>query len=220
MTRELTVARKEPRSKTTKSVVIFLHGYGADGADLLGLADPLGQHLQDTLFLAPNAPDPCINNPMGYQWFPIPHMDGSDPVAAGAAFAAAVDDLNAFLDKVMEDEGVSASQIMLFGFSQGTMMSLHIAPRREDPIAGVVGFSGRLLEPGKLPFEAKCKMPIQLLHGNRDDVVPYDSMQEAADALVAVDFDVFVHEMDGTPHGISPDGLQQAYVFMSEFLPK
>ncbi|MBT0956975.1 dienelactone hydrolase family protein [Alphaproteobacteria bacterium KMM 3653] len=220
MTRDLTAGRKAPRSGTVKTVVVFLHGYGADGKDLLGLADPLSDHMPDTLFLAPNAPEPCLGNPMGFQWFPIPRMDGSDPVAAGVAFAAAQDDLNAYLDKMMEEEGVGASQVMLVGFSQGTMMALQVAPRREASFAGVVGFSGRLLEPEKLAAEAKVQMPIQLLHGNRDDVVPFDSMQEAADALVAADFDVYTHVMEGTPHGISPDGLQQAFVFMNEFLPK
>ena len=220
MSYELTVGRKEPRSKTTKSVVIFLHGYGADGADLLGLADPLGQHLPDTLFLAPNAPEPCLNNPMGFQWFPIPRLDGSDPVAAGRSFSVAQDLLNGFLDQVMAEEGVSAGQIMLLGFSQGTMMALHVAPRRAEPFAGVVGFSGRLLEPEHLAEAVKARMPIQLIHGDRDDMVPYESMQEAAEVLSAAEFDVYTHTMAGTPHGISPDGLSQAYVFMNEFLPK
>ncbi|MFT4783076.1 MAG: phospholipase/carboxylesterase [Paracoccaceae bacterium] len=218
MTRELNAGRKAAKSGHATSAVIFLHGYGSDGADLLGLADPLSQHMPDTVFLAPDAPEPCVNNPMGFQWFPIPRMDGSTEQAAAEGLARAVEDLNAYLDGVMHDEGLSADRLVLVGFSQGTMMSLHVAPRRETALAGVVGFSGRLLTPEKLAPEVTAKPPVMLLHGDRDDVVPFESLQEAADALVAEDFDVYTHVMQGTAHGISPDGLQQAYGFMSEVL--
>ena len=83
MTRALTSKRKGPAK--AGSVVVFLHGYGADGADLLGLADPLAPHLPGTAFHAPDAPEPCANNPMGRQWFPIPWLDGSTEAQARAA---------------------------------------------------------------------------------------------------------------------------------------
>jgi predicted esterase len=124
--------------------VIFLHGYGADGNDLLGLADPLAPHMPDTVFVAPNAPERSAMNPMGYQWFPIPWIDGSSEEQSEAGMVRAVEDLNAFLDTVMAEEGVTPAQTILVGFSQGTMMSLHVAPRRAEAMAGVVGFSGRL----------------------------------------------------------------------------
>ncbi|MBM7067333.1 alpha/beta hydrolase [Actibacterium sp. 188UL27-1] len=220
MTRELTVARREPKSGNVASAVVFLHGYGANGADLMGLADPLAEHMPDTLFLAVDAPETCVNNPMGYQWFPIPHMDGSDPQAAGASFAQSVDDLNAFLDHMLLQERLEHKQVILLGFSQGTMMSLHVAARRSAPFAGVVGFSGRLLQPERLAAEVTSKPPVMLLHGDRDPVVPYESMQEAAEPLADNDFDVYTHTMAGAPHTISPDGLQQAYAFMADALRK
>ena len=219
MTRELHSARKAPKSgKTATSAVIFLHGYGADGADLLGLADPLSQHMRDTVFLAPNAPEPCVNNPMGFQWFPISRLDGSTEEAMQEGFAQSIDDLNAYLDGVLANENLEPSQVILFGFSQGTMMSLQVAPRRDQVFAGVVGFSGRLIDPEKLKGELKVKPPIMLIHGDRDDMVPFSSLQDAADALVEEGFDVYTHVMEGTPHGISPDGLQQSYGFMAEML--
>ena len=92
---------------------------------------------------------------MGYQWFPIPWIDGSDPVASQESISKAVDDLNAYLDDVLIDEGIEPDQMILLGFSQGTMMSLHVAPRREEEVAGVVGFSGRLMEPELLGEETK-----------------------------------------------------------------
>lgn len=218
MTRVLETGRREPQSGEVKSVVAFLHGYGADGADLLGLADPLGPHMPDTLFLAPNAPERCTNNPMGYQWFPIPWLDGSSEEAALDGMARAVDDLNAWIDGVLEETGVSPENFMLLGFSQGTMMSLHVAPRREVGIAGVVGFSGRLMEPETLEAETKVRPPVLLLHGDQDDVVPPQSLPEAGNALTAAGFTVYAHIMKGTAHGIAPDGLSVALAFMRECL--
>jgi phospholipase/carboxylesterase len=199
--------------------VVFLHGYGANGADLLGLADPLGEHLPDTLFIAPDAPEHCAGSPMGYQWFPIPWIDGSSEEESRRGMLSAVDDLNAFLDAVMVDEDVLPEQVVLFGFSQGTMMSLHVAPRRDDPVAGVVAFSGRLLEPDLLEDEVTSRMPILLVHGDQDDVVPVQALPEAAEALQSAGFkEVFAHIQKGTAHGIAPDGLSVALAFMRDKL--
>src|SRR5210317_592344 len=194
MTRILNAERREPLSGSTRSVVVFLHGYGANGADLLGLADPLGEHLPDTLFIAPDAPEASAGVPFGFQWFPIPWIDNSSEEESMRGMAQAVDDLNAFLDALMVDEDVLPEQVVLFGFSQGTMMSLHVAPRREDEIAGIIAFSGRLLEPELLKDEAVSRPPVLLVHGDADDVVPVQSLPEAAEALQAAGWsDVFAH---------------------------
>ena len=213
MTRELKSERKGPQK--AESVVVFLHGYGADGADLLGLADPLAPHLPGTAFYAPNAPERCVNNPMGYQWFPIPWMDGSSEEQAKASAAQSFQDINAFLDKVLKDEGVPADRLALVGFSQGTMMALSVAPQRDQEIAGVVGFSGRLIDPEQA-IEARVKPPILLIHGDEDPVVPFDSMGIAGEALQDAGFTVYGHVMKGTGHGISPDGLSVALAFLKE----
>ncbi len=219
MTRVLNAGRKEPLSGETRSVVVFLHGYGANGADLLGLADPLSEHMPDTLFVAPDAPEHCAGSPMGFQWFPIPWIDGSSEEESQRGMHAAVEDLNAFLDALMVDEDILPEQVVLFGFSQGTMMSLHVAPRREDAIAGVVAFSGRLLEPELLTDEAISRMPILLVHGDQDDVVPVKALPEAAEALQKANFkEVYAHIQKGTAHGIAPDGLSVALAFMRDKL--
>ena len=214
MTRELKSSRRGAPAGQAKQVVIFVHGYGADGNDLLGLADPLGPHLPDTAFYAPDAPEPCVNNPMGYQWFPIPWLDGSTEEASMASMAASVEDLNAFVDKVLADEGLAADRLILFGFSQGCMMSLHIAPRRDEAVAGVVGISGRLLEPERLAGEARVKPPVMLMHGDADDVVPFPSLNAAADALTSAGFETYGFVMKGMGLGIAPEGLGQALGFM------
>ena len=219
MTRVLDSGQRAPLSGEMRSAVVFLHGYGANGADLLGLADPLAEHLPDTLFVAPDAPEACAGSPMGHQWFPIPWIDGSSDQDAAAGMYLAAADLNAFLDALMVDEDLLPEQVALFGFSQGTMMALQIAPRREDALAGLIGFSGRLIEPDLLVDEVASRPPILLIHGDQDDMVPVQSMPQAIEGLQAAGFqDVFAHVMKGTGHGIAPDGLGVALAFMKDRL--
>ena len=218
MTRDLTLHRRDAKSGSATSLVVFLHGYGADGNDLLGLADPLAPHMPDTAFVAPDAPDPCTNNPLGFQWAPIPWLDGSSEEQATLAMCASIDDVNAMLDALLGDLGLTPDRLILLGFSQGCMISLHIAPRRAQPIGGVVGISGRLLVPESLNAEAVSKPPIMLIHGDADDVVPFASMQEAGQTLSAEGFEVYAHVMRGTGHGIAPDGLSVALAFMRDKL--
>jgi phospholipase/carboxylesterase len=209
---DLKDARKGPDK--AESLVVFLHGYGADGADLLGLADVLSPVFPTTAFRAPDAPEPCRGNPMGRQWFPIPWLDGSDPVLAGQSLAASSKRLDAYLTRALADEGLSANQLVLFGFSQGTMMSLHIGPQRPEVLAGIIGFSGRLLEE-RLP---KTRPPILLLHGDQDQMVLFTSMSEAEIGLRKQVLSVETHVMRGTGHGISQDGLMKAVAFLQKVL--
>lgn len=216
--RDLKFARKGPAQGTAKRMVVFVHGYGADGADLLGLSDPMAPHLADTVFYAPDAPEPCSGNPMGRQWFPIPWLDGSTEAAARAGLLAAADDLNGFLDARLAEEGLAPEALALVGFSQGAMMSMHVAPRRAVPIAGVVAISGRLLAPELLAAETVSRPPILLVHGDQDPVVPFDDMARADNALLEAGFQTYGHVMKGTGHGIAPDGLGVAVQFLTERL--
>ena len=200
-------------------LVIFVHGYGANGADLIGLADPLMEHMPGTAFLSPDAPERSAMNPMGFQWFPIPWLDGSSEEAATEGMERAVADLNAFLDEALAREGVAPRDTILFGFSQGTMMSLHVGPRRAEAFGGIVGFSGRLLAPERLAEEAATKPPVLLVHGDADEVVPVQHLPEAMEALEAAGWDkLYAHVMKGTGHGIAPDGLSVALAFMRDVL--
>lgn len=219
MTRVLEAGKREALSGETRSAVVFLHGYGANGADLLGLADPLAEHLPDTMFVAPDAPEACAGAPMGFQWFPIPWIDGSSEEEAAAGMHRAAEDVNAFLDALMVDEDLLPEQVIVFGFSQGTMMALQVVPRREDEIAGIVAFSGRMMEPELLVDEVVSRPPVLLVHGDQDEVVPIESMPLAADALQKAGWqDVYAHVMKGTGHGIAPDGLSVALAFMRDRL--
>lgn len=212
--RELRFARKGPEKAT--ALVVFLHGYGADGADLLGLADVLGPHLPGVAFAAPDAPERCVGGGFGYQWFPIPWIDGSPQALAEAGLDAAAEDLNGFLDTRLAGENVTPERLVLIGFSQGAMMSLHVAFRRPEPLAGVVAISGRLLRPERLEAEAVVKPPVLLMHGDQDAVVPFEDMGKAGDALVGVGVATYGHVMKGTGHGIAPDGLGVALQFIKD----
>jgi phospholipase/carboxylesterase len=212
----LTGPERPAASGDADSLVIFLHGYGADGADLIGLAEPLAPHLSSTRFMAPNAPEPCVNNPMGYQWFPIPGMDGSSPAEAMASAARSFDLLGRYFDGIAEE--MPPERTVLFGFSQGTMMALHVGLRRNPCFAGIAGFSGRLLTPERLDAEIASRPPVLLVHGDADPVVPVSSLPEAARALEAAGIDVRTHVSAGIGHGIAPDGLGLALRFIRERL--
>jgi phospholipase/carboxylesterase len=216
--RELRFGRKGVAQGQAKSLIVFLHGYGADGSDLLGLADVLAPHLPDAAFVAPDAPERCIGGGFGYQWFPIPWLDGSSQLAAETGMAASVKDLNGFLDARLAEEGLTPDQMVLVGFSQGAMMSLEVAPRRAIAVAGVVAISGRLLRPEALATEALVKPPVLLIHGDQDAVVPFTDMAKAGDVLVAAGFPTYGHVMQGTGHGIAPDGLGTALQFIQQVL--
>jgi phospholipase/carboxylesterase len=218
--RRLNSDRRGPPAREARGVVVFLHGYGADGADLLGLAEPLAPHLPGIAFHAPDAPEPCRMGGFGRQWFPIPWIDGSSEVEAGAGLARAAADLDAYLDAILAAEGLAAGRLALVGFSQGSMMALQVAPRRAAALAGVVAFSGRLLQPDRLAAEALTRPPVLLVHGDADEVVPFADMGRAGVALDAAGFEVQGHVMRGTGHGIAPDGLGAAVAFLRAVLPE
>ena len=217
MTRILKSDTRMPDSGHVESAVIFLHGYGANGADLLGLAAVLAEHMPNTLFLAPDAPEVNAMSEVGLQWFPIPWIDGSSEEDAMLGLRSASQDLNAYLDGVMIDFDLLPEQVIVFGFSQGTMMALHVIPRRDEAIAGLVVFSGQLLEPEALVDDARAFLPILLVHGDQDDVVPIAALPKAVEGLQAAGFkDVYAHVMKDGAHGIAPDGLQVALAFMQK----
>lgn len=212
----LTGPERAAASGNADSLLVLLHGYGADGEDLIGLAEPLASYLPNTRFVAPNAPQRCLNNPAGYQWFPIPWLDGTPEaqaaVQAGQAFAM----LDAWLDETARN--VPAERTVLVGFSQGTMMALQVGLRRRAAFAGIVGFSGRLLRPEKLAAEITSKPPVLLVHGDQDQLVPVKSLTEAADALRAAGVETLTHVSRGVGHGIAPDGIRLALGFVQKRL--
>ncbi|MBR2820105.1 MAG: dienelactone hydrolase family protein [Reyranella sp.] len=192
-------------------LVVLLHGYGADGNDLIGLAPLLGQLMPDVVFHAPNAPQPCEGNPFGYQWFGISRLD---PAIALAGVQAAAPVLDAFLDETMAAHGLDEAKTVLVGFSQGTMMALHVGLRRKKQLAGIVGFSGMLAGAELLQSQMQNKPPVLLVHGDSDEMLPHGLTQRAAEALTAAGLEVGVHIAKGVGHSIDETGLQLAARFL------
>jgi len=203
--------RLEPRVGSARTLVVFLHGYGADGNDLIDLGRVWGPALPDAAFVSPHAPYPCDQSPSGRQWFPL---SGGDPATlrAGAQSAAAI--LDAFLDRELERYGIGAESLALVGFSQGTMMALQVGPRRTATLAGIVGYSGLLPGPEHLRTEAVSRPPILLVHGDADPVVPVIALQQAVAALADAGFRAEWHVRPGLAHGIDEAGLQLGADFL------
>lgn len=199
--------------KAPDRLIIFLHGLGANGQDLIGLAPVLGPVFPDAQFLSPDAPFPCDMAPMGLQWFSFQEQ-GEDALWTGVLRAAPT--LDAYLDAQMARFDLPPERVALVGFSQGTMMSLHVAPRRKKPVAGVLGFSGMLIGADHLPAEAQSHPPIHLIHGDSDPVVPVQMTENASEALKRAGFDVGVTICPGLPHSIDETGLRAGAVFLSE----
>jgi phospholipase/carboxylesterase len=199
-----------------RELVVLLHGLGADGQDLIGLAPALAEHLPHAAFFAPDAPQPCDMAPYGRQWFSVQDRSPAR-MLAGAREAAA--QLDAFLDALLERHALPASRLALLGFSQGTMMALHVAPRRPTAIGAVLGFSGRLLGPETLAAEIRSRPPVMLVHGDADDVVPVESLPLAVTALQAVEVPVQWIVRPGLPHSIDPFGIAEGVKFLSAMLP-
>jgi phospholipase/carboxylesterase len=155
---------------------------------------------------------------MGYQWFSISWLDGSPESEMAAGFHRSAAILDSYITEAMAEEGVGPEATALVGFSQGTMMSLQVAPRRDQPLAALVGFSGRLQDGGKLKREAVSRPPVLLIHGDQDEMIPVAALAEAQSGLADAGFQVRSHISRGTGHGIAPDGLGLALGFLTEHL--
>ena len=209
---------RQPKSGgKAKYLVVLLHGYGSSGSDLISLAPYWADQLPDTEFLSPNAPFPCEINPYGYQWFGF--EDRAPDMLLGATRSAA-GILDAFLDDELKTRGLDDRNLALVGFSQGTMMSLHVGPRRAVAPAAIVGYSGSLIAPENLAAEKRSKPPVLLVHGTFDPVVPFASLAEAAVALKAAGIPVVTEARPGLVHSIDPVGLQMGGLFLRDHFAK
>jgi phospholipase/carboxylesterase len=196
-----------------RQLVILLHGLGADGNDLIGLADYWRRLLPEAAFVAPNAPFPCDMGPYGYQWF---SLQDRTPAMIQAGVRAAAPILDNFIDETLAALGLEERNLALVGFSQGTMMSLFVALRRAQPVAGVLGFSGALVAPETLPEEIRSRPRVLLLHGDADEVVSFEAMGAVEAALRQNDVTVETIRRPGLGHAIDQTGLMRGGAFLEE----
>ena len=213
---DLNTYTHEPKSGgKPKSIVILLHGLGANGQDLISLAQYWQDSLPDTVFVSPDVPFECDMAPgmmNSYQWFSLQNRD-PHVMLRGVEESAPV--LNSYIDKILQDYDLSEKNAALVGFSQGTMMSLFVGPRRPQPLAGIVGYSGALIGAEGLGGSNITKPPIHLIHGEADDVVPVQAHSLATGLLTQSGFTVSGHTTPGLGHGIDNDGIESASTFLT-----
>jgi phospholipase/carboxylesterase len=196
-----------------RHLVLLLHGYGADGNDMLGLAPHWSRILRDAEFLSPHAPFPCEVAPFGRQWFGFEDRD-ENMILAETKTAAAI--LDGFIEAQLTRRGLHEEDLALVGFSQGAMLALHVAPRRKRAVAAVVGYSGALIAPHLLAQEIRSKPRILLIHGDADPVVTYASLSVAQAALAAVGIAVEVETRRGLAHAIDEACLARGGAFIAD----
>lgn len=204
-----------PKSGKTKSLVVLLHGVGADGNDLLGLAPYWAPALPDTEFVSPHAPFPFDMAPSGRQWFSLQDRTPAS-VLAGVQTAAPI--LDHFLDELLAARGLDESRLALVGFSQGTMMSLYTGLRRAKPLAAIVGYSGALTGASLLAKEIRSRPPVLLVHGEDDPMVPFSALDTAVKALTAAGVKVEALARPGLGHSIDEEGLTRGGEFLTAAL--
>jgi phospholipase/carboxylesterase len=206
----------EPSSgNSPKQMIIFVHGYGADGNDLIGLANYFQSTLPEAIFLSPHAPEACSMNPSGYQWF---DLTSTDPAVLWSKILVAADHLNEFIDSKLLEYNIAEENLALIGFSQGTMMSLHVSLRRKNTMAAVLGFSGRLIGADLLKDDLISKPSIYLIHGDQDPMVPYQESLTAEKVLKEYSIDIKTHISEHTQHSIAEDGLRIGVDFLASKL--
>jgi phospholipase/carboxylesterase len=214
--------RLAPRSGKAKNLVVFLHGYGADGNDLIDIGRAWQGLLPDTAFVSPHAPRPCGQSPMGREWFALTMREPSERWT-GVNSAAPV--LNAFIDAELASHNLPGSALALVGFSQGTMMSLHVGLRRKIAPAAIVGYSGMLVVPSeaeldKFAGEITAKPPVLLIHGDQDQLIPVQALLHASQGLASLDIPVQWHISPGVGHGIDEEGLRHGGEFLAKNFAK
>lgn len=200
-----------PQHGKPEQLVLLLHGYGADGNDLIGLAPEWRPILPQAEFLSPHAPFPCEAAPFGRQWFGFQGR-AREEVLAGVKQAASI--LDQFITEVLAERDMDESKLALVGFSQGAMMSLYVSLRRARPVGGVVAYSGRLFAAEALAAEMKSKPKILLVHGDADQVVEPEAHPLALSALQAAGVAVRGMLRPGLGHGIDAEGLTRGGEFL------
>ena len=211
--------RLAPRSGKAKQLVVFLHGYGADGNDLIALGQEWQSQLPDAAFVSPHAPEACAGAPTGRQWFELTFRS-VDERWRGVNKAAPA--LQSFLDSELARHGLPPQALALVGFSQGTMMALHVGLRREIAPAAVIGYSGLYVTPEtddgpeQAKAEIRSKPPVLLVHGSDDDLIPAQALVVSAGLLASAEVPVEWHLSPGIGHGIDPEGLRQGGAFLTK----
>jgi len=215
---ELNGPRLPAQRGPARQLVVFLHGYGADGNDLIDLGRAWQTLLPQAAFVSPHAPEPCAQAPVGRQWFPLTFAEPNERWLGVNRVAPVLD---RFLEQELQRHGLPGSALALVGFSQGTMTALHVALRRASPPAAVVGYSGLFVlpdgaDPNSVAPEIRARPPVLLVHGERDDLIPPQMLFASAECLAAVDIPTEWHLAAGVGHSIDEEGLRHGGEFLAK----
>lgn len=183
-------------------LVVFLHGYGSSGADLMAFADYWQASMPEVAFVAPDAPTPAKDG--GFQW--VNKRPGHDPKLYDDAVAAqpAID---AFIADELARLGLDASRLALVGFSQGTLTALHIGLRQPVPPAAVLGFAGGLVGREYLAADITSRPPVMLVNGELDELAPIYGMHVSVKALAEAGVVAAGQAIPGLAHAVDANAL-------------
>ncbi|MCB1548437.1 MAG: dienelactone hydrolase family protein [Hyphomicrobiaceae bacterium] len=204
--------RLEPEAGPADSLVVLLHGYGASGDDLIALGEQWRPLMPRTAFVAPHAPERLPMGGMaGFQWF---HLTMRDAGEYWRGVTKAAPALEAFLAAELMHYGLTGERLALVGFSQGTMMALHVGLRTRLAPAAILGYSGMIAGPEHLVAEMRNTPPVLLVHGDQDEVIPVEAMVMTREALLEAGLTPEWHVSPGVGHGIDEAALAHGGRFL------
>ena len=215
MTKELEFFELESLSKEKpKKLMVFLHGYGASGEDLIDLAKEFRSTIPEAHFVSPNAPFAMSNSLFNsYQWF---SLENYNPSILYPQILEANRILDLFIKSQLNRFSLHYQDLILVGFSQGAMMAMYNSLRNNNQNAGIISYSGRLILPTMLGENIGSKPEICLIHGTADEVLPFDDFLEAKKLLQAIQNPLESHSLEGLGHGIDQRGIKIGKQFLQK----
>ncbi len=212
----LDVTSIDPLSKNKpRQAIILCHGYGGDGKDISTLAISWQRFLPDAIFLCPNAPEVCSDNPQGYQWFDL-RSEREEIILEKSLIAE--EKLSVFLDQVFNNLQLEFSSLALVGFSQGCMMSIQTGLKKKKQINCIIGYSGKVINQKHLSNNINSKPKIFLMHGANDQIVPPTHLLEAKEYLNKHGLKIKTKLFKNCEHKIPVDGLSLGLGFLKKNL--
>ena len=151
----------------------------------------------------------------GFQWFSLQNWS-PESMLAGVQAAAPV--LDSFISEQADKYEIPADRIALLGFSQGTMVSLYAGPRYPHKLAGVLGFSGALVWEDDTRTEDVQQIPVHLVHGKDDPVIPVEAIIHAKQHLEGAGFTVGAEVFPGLTHGVHEGAVLSGVTFLKGVL--
>ena len=213
---------KPMRTENPEFLIVMIHGFGANGDNLISLCEVWGPHLPTTAFFAPNAFDPCRGCPGGYQWFELndPYGMRLEIPEMRKGLEPALANFTSSLKMLSEHVGVPVQNIILMGFSQGGTMALQLGLEFVPEAKGVLMYSGFFLDPSRVPEGEMRRPPVLLVHGDMDAVVPVFAQDQASESLASMGVSHASHVCEGLDHAISSEGLMVGLKFLHEIMPE